>query len=133
MDTNVLLIAIPYNTPYYPIFDAFLKGDYEICLTTDILAEYAEKLSEKYAFRPNVAENIMMTFDISPDIVHVNKYFFWNLIKEDPDDNKFVDCAIAANADFIVTNDRHFNQLKKIPFPSVRVVSADEFIEILKK
>jgi len=42
-----------------------------------------------------------------------------------------VDCAIAGIADFIVTDDRHFKVLKKIPFPKVKVISADDFVEIL--
>lgn len=52
-----------------------------------------------------------------------------NLIIADPDDNKFVDCAIAANARFIVTEDHHFNVLKDITFPSVAVVSIDDFLK----
>ncbi len=67
----------------------------------------------------------------SPDVVFVSNYFFWNLITVDPDDNKFVDCAISANANFIVTNDKHFKVLKKIPFPSMTVISADDFVELL--
>ena len=51
---------------------------------------------------------------------------------EASDRNKFVDCAIASNADFIVTNDGHFNVLKNIPFPKVKVISIDDFMEILK-
>jgi predicted nucleic acid-binding protein len=53
------------------------------------------------------------------------------LITVDPDDNKFVDCAVAANADFICTEDKHFKVLKKVPFPPVKVISADDFVEIL--
>lgn len=131
LDTNVLLVAIPFHTPYYPIFEAFLNGDYLLCVTTDILNEYLEKLQEKYARRPDVATNTMNALENSPDLVLVNKYFFWNLIKADPDDNKFVDCAIAANANFIVTNDRDFNVLKSIDFPLVPVISADDFVELL--
>lgn len=131
LDTNVLLVAIPLGTHYYPIFNAFLSGVFELCVTTDILDEYAEKLEEKYALRPYVAENTLKAIEASPDVIFISKYFFWNLITADPDDNKFVDCAVAANADFIVTNDRHFNVLKQIPFPSVRVVSADDFVEML--
>ena len=48
-----------------------------------------------------------------------------------PDDNKFVDCAVAASADFIVTEDKHFKVLKDIPFPLVNVISMDDFVEIL--
>ncbi len=43
------------------------------------------------------------------------------------DDNKFVDCAIAANAHFIVTEDKHFKILSEIPFPKVNVISAKDF------
>ncbi len=109
LDTNVLLVAIPFGTLYYPVFDAFLNGAFELCVTSDILDEYAEKLHEKYMLRPQVAENMFKAIENSPDVVLITKYFFWRLITADPDDDKFVDCAVAANADFIVTNDRHFN------------------------
>jgi putative PIN family toxin of toxin-antitoxin system len=129
LDTNVLFAALSSRTAYYPIWQYLQGGAYEICVTTDILNEYEEKLQEH--FRPSVAENTMAFFMASPDIIHVTKYYFWNLITSDPDDNKFVDCAIAANADFIVSEDRHFRILKKLPFPIVRVISADDFVETL--
>ena len=44
----------------------------------------------------------------------------------------FVDCAIAANADFLVTNDTHFNILKTIAFPKVNTISLQEFIPLLQ-
>ena len=52
----------------------------------------------------------------------------WNLITADPDDNKFVDCAVAANAKYIVTEDHHFNVLKTVVFPVVNVINIDEFL-----
>ncbi|GAA4411837.1 hypothetical protein GCM10023187_38200 [Nibrella viscosa] len=54
------------------------------------------------------------------------------LIDEDPDDNKFVDVAIAAGADYLVTNDSDFNTLKKLAFPRLTVISLQEFLNILK-
>ena len=42
-------------------------------------------------------------------------------------DNKFVDCAIAGNARYIVTEDHHFDVLKEIPFPKVAVINIDDF------
>ena len=59
--------------------------------------------------------------------------FRLNLIHDDPDDNKFVDCAFANNVHYLVTNDRHFNVLKKIKFPKVQVITIDRFEEILKQ
>ena len=50
-----------------------------------------------------------------------------DLITQDPDDNKFVDCAIVANADYLVSEDNHFNVLKDIPFPKVNVITLEQF------
>ncbi|MCB0562358.1 MAG: PIN domain-containing protein, partial [Phaeodactylibacter sp.] len=63
----------------------------------------------------------------------VTRYYKWNLIAEDPDDNKFVDCAVASNATFIVTHDRHFNVLKKVDFPKVEVIDVVQLKVELKK
>ncbi len=131
LDTNVLLVAISRKTPYYPIFDSLMNGIYELCVTTDILNEYAEKLEDKLG--TGTMFNTMKAIEKSPDIVYIQKYFFWNLITADPDDNKFVDCAVAASADFIVTEDKHFKVLKNIPFPPVTVISANDFVEILTR
>ncbi len=129
LDTNVLFAALSNLSEYYSIWDNLQLGRYDLCVSTDILNEYEEKLQER--FRPGVAENTLGFIMRSPDVIFVSNYFYWNFITEDPDDNKFVDCAISANADFIVTNDKHFRVLKEIPFPSVPVISADDFVEIL--
>lgn len=129
LDTNVLFSALSSLTDYYPIWQALQSGRYELCVSTDILNEYEEKLQER--FRPGVSDNALQFIMQSPDVIFVSNYFFWKLITVDPDDNKFVDCAITANADFIVTDDKHFRVLKDIPFPSVPVISAADFVEIL--
>ena len=52
-----------------------------------------------------------LTLDVilnNPYTSFLTPYYKFNLIKSDPDDNKFVDCAVIANAKFIVTEDRHF-------------------------
>jgi len=48
------------------------------------------------------------------------------LISEDNDDNKYVDCAIACNADMIISNDAHFRVLEKIDFPKLSVYSVTQ-------
>jgi len=129
LDTNVLFSALSNSSDYFSIWRALQLGRYELCVTTDILNEYEEKLQER--FRPGVAGNTLGFITRSPDVIFVSNYYFWNFITVDPDDHKFVDCAISANADFIVTNDKHFRVLKEISFPSVPVISADDFVEIL--
>ena len=65
----------------------------------------------------------------NPHTLFITPYFHFNLIKEDPDDNKFVDCAVAGNAKFIVSEDRHYNILKTVDFPRVEVLGLDEMME----
>lgn len=67
----------------------------------------------------------------NPYILFVTPYFHFDLIKTDPDDNKFVDCAIAGNARFIVTEDRHYDILKEIDFPKVDLVKLDDMMNMI--
>ena len=67
----------------------------------------------------------------SPNIVQTIPYYTWNLIYADPDDNKFVDCALNAGADYLVTNDKHFKVLRKVDFPRIKVVDIETFMEII--
>lgn len=129
IDTNVLLVSLPRRSKYHPIFLTLLQRRYDLCITTDILNEYEEIFSEKANHQ--VAIEALEIITQLPNIIQINKYFFWQLIHADPDDNKFADCAIAASADFIVSDDAHFNILKNIDFPVVKVIGKDEFLEIL--
>jgi len=62
------------------------------------------------------------------NVEQIEVYYKWLLIDKDPDDNKFIDCAISGNVDYIVSNDKHFNVLSNIKFPSIEVVTADQFL-----
>ena len=131
LDTNVLLAALPEKSKTHAIFQSLLKGTFTLCVTTDILHEY----EEVFQMRANrqVAVLALDLLDVLPNLERINKYYFWNLITADPDDNKFVDCAIAANAHFICTEDKHFKALESISFPAVSVISASEFISLLSE
>ena len=130
IDTNILLVSVSDRSPYHLIFKSFVEGKYSLCVTTEILDEYAEIL-HTYSSQ-FLANNTLEVIENAINTVFITRYFAFELIKIDLDDNKFVDCAIASNADFIVTNDGHFNVLKNIPFPKVKVISIDDFMEILK-
>lgn len=131
LDTNVLLVSISSKSEYRPIFDSFLNEEYELCVTTDILLEYEEIVKEYMGEK--FAEYALQLIENAPNVKWITKYFKWNLIESDADDNKFVDCAIACDAKYLVSDDKHFNVLKKISFPKVEVLKAQEFKEIIQK
>lgn len=130
-DTNVLLMALPRKSPYRPIFDAFLAGRIFLLIDTGILLEYLEILEQRTD--AIVAQNIGELLANSPYVVHVDVTTRWRLIAQDPDDDKFADCAIAGRADYLVTNDAHFNVLRQIAFPPVNVISIADFLQIVRE
>ena len=65
------------------------------------------------------------------NVFNVETYFNLQVINADQDDNKFVDCAFASNAHYLVTNDKDYNVLKSLEFPKINVLKADEFLTIL--
>ena len=95
------------------------------------MTEYEEIISQKA--NEMVAQNISKMLVSLSNVEKTEIYYRWNLIEADKDDNKFVDCAIAGNADYLVSNDKHFNSLKKIDFPEVPLLKTEEFLEILEK
>ncbi len=129
VDTNVLLVAIPRKSPYHWLFKSFLEKQFELLFSNEILTEYEEQFYSRWA--PEAAAELSIILLEARNTVFVDVYFYFNLIKEDEDDNKFADCAIAAGADYLVTFDKHFNVLKTIDFPKVFVVHPDEFKTIL--
>lgn len=130
LDTNVLLVAIAKKSDYRPIFDAFLNEAYNLCVTTDILSEYEEIIGDHLGKR--LASNLLQLIENAPNVQLITRYFKWNLIVADHDDDKFVDCAIAANTKFLVSDDKHFQILKQISFPKIELLTAVEFKDMLK-
>jgi uncharacterized protein len=129
LDTNVLLRCISRKSAFALVLDKLYDGAYELYLSNDILFEYEEKITE--VFSKETAELIIGAFALLDNVVKTEVYFQLNIISADADDNKFVDCAFAANVNFIVTEDKHFNILKTVTFPSINVITLDAFKEIL--
>jgi len=129
LDTNCLLRSVPQKSEYHNILTTLQRGFYTLCYSNDILMEYEELLMRFYS-QP-LTYNFLNFIVNSIHTQQVNPYFKWNLIVADPEDNKFVDCAFNAGADYIVTNDKHFNVLKKIEFPSIKVIDIDMFKKMI--
>ena len=131
IDTNVLLVSISSKSQYHWIFQGLINHKFEIAITNEILSEYEEIISDKYS--TTVFHNVIRTLLLLPNVVQSNVYYNWNLIQNDKDDDKFVDCAVASNADAIITHDKHFNILETIPFPPIKIMNISELKVFLNK
>ena len=126
LDTNALIQALPSRSRYHKIWTDFLAGRYCLCVSNEILTEYEEILTVHAS--AELAQNVVNAIAHHPQTVYRESYFRFHLLSHiDKDDDKFVDCAICGMAEYIVSNDRHFDILKSIDFPLVTVRSIQEF------
>ena len=129
IDTNVLIVILPAHSKYHRISKKLRDGEVGLIVSFDIILEYEELLKIRYSIS-SIDEELKDIIN-SPFTELTTVYYNWNLINVDSDDNKFVDCAIASQADYIVTNDKHFDILSQIPFPKVEVITIQQFENIL--
>ena len=131
LDTNILMVSFLPHHKHFWLYEALENEHFTLLLSNEILEEYYEKIAERY--NTNIADMITFALLNLKNTTKISPSFRFLLIKADPDDDKFVDCAVAGNADFIVSNDHHFNVLKTVDFPIIEVVTLDEFREILNE
>lgn len=127
VDTNCLVQIIPHRSRYNALWRAIRRGRYNMCVTTEILEEYEEILARLAS--PEVARVVLEAIINNPATMFITPYFKFDIIKADADDNKFVDCAVAGQARFIVTEDRHYDVLRGTGFPIVDIIGLDAFMQ----
>lgn len=125
IDTNILLPSLSPRSSMHWLFRDVLDEKLTLCVTTDILNEYAEIFERKLGSKTAAAFLDLIT--TLPNLVLIEKYYFWQAINVDPDDNKFVDCAVSARAKFLITDDTDFNDLRRNPLFETEVVRFNEF------
>ena len=106
-----------------------MAREFEWIVSQEIITEYEEKLSEFYT--PSLAQNVLKLLAVAPHVIHVEAKFKWLMIENDPDDDKFADVSFASGADYLVSNDTHFNILSQREYPKIKVIRLEEFRQIL--
>ena len=128
LDTNSLIQSISPKSTYHEVWQSVLTGRNVLCVSNEILEEYAEVLNRLAGKK--TADLVLNTIIECKNVVFLTPYYHFNLISADPDDNKFVDCAIQANARYIVTNDHHYDVLRQIEFPKVGIIKLMDFAQM---
>lgn len=126
IDTNIMFGGLVPASPYFRLMEGIYTQTLTLLASTPILLEYEEILRKVYS--ESVLRNFFDFLHISDNVLFVNPTYRFQLPFEDADDQKFVDCAVCGQADFLITNDRHFRRLRDVPFPRVTVITGKEFI-----
>ena len=125
IDTNVLIVSFAPNNKYSWIFDALFADKFELAISNEVLLEYQEQLSLRYGLTKTDASLDFLL--LLPNVILSEPYYLWNLVDSDEDDNKFVDCYISSQADYLISNDKHIHRIKTNEFPQIAVLKYDEF------
>ncbi|MEP6613022.1 MAG: putative toxin-antitoxin system toxin component, PIN family [Mucilaginibacter sp.] len=102
-----------------------INNKYDLVISNEIIFEYHEQIILRYGL--DFTESTLEFLLSLPNVFQVNPSFLWQLVENDKDDNKFVDCYIASQSDYIISNDKHIHQIKTSVFPQISVLKYEEF------
>lgn len=129
VDTNVMIAALARQSPIAPLFRAIAKGELSLAITAAIVLEYEEIAAERggTAFAAKMMHWLSLVSSSWGTIQEVHPSYQFRVISSDPDDNKFIDCAITAEADFIITRDSDYAPLVGSGYKP-QPIAPEEFI-----
>jgi len=129
LDTNVFIVSLLPRFKYHWVFRSLIEQQDELGISNEILTEYQEQAAKRFGL--SRTDSNLDFLLLLPNVEEVTPHDKWKLIEADPDDDKFVDCAVAYGADYLVTNDKHFRVLQTVDFPPVSVISLSAFEKVL--
>jgi len=126
IDTNVFVSSFFGGKPK-KIIDLWKKGEIILCLSENIIAEYIEVLYRLMGSDTKEIKDLLDLFSQGINILFTKSTPKLHVIKKDPDDNKFIECAVKLKADCIVTGD---NALKEInQYFNIKILSPSDFLD----
>ena len=128
LDTNVLISAILFGSKPRRILEKAIRGEIRLYLSEPMLEELKGVLQRsKFDYSPEMIQIILTELTGVADLVNPSKTI--NIVPEDPEDNRILECAVAAKADYVITGDSHLLKLNK--YLNIDVLNAATFLERL--
>lgn len=126
LDTSVFVSALGWKGASHEIFNDCIKGDLVLFLSTEIFDEIKRVLNyPKFKFSQTEID------DFLDQVLEVGSFVETEvkveMIKDDPSDNKFLECAITVEADYIISRDPHILKIKE--FEGIKIRSPEVFME----
>ena len=129
VDTNFLISATQWDySVAHKLLKKFILSDakrFTIFTTQDILDETLEVLERDFEYSKNEAKNIIEKILLFANLIEPKQKV--DIIKDDPDDNKVIECAIESSSDYIITYDRHLLKLKE--YKGIKILKPEEILK----
>lgn len=126
IDTNVFISSFFGGIPR-AIIDLWKGGEITLCLSQEIIEEYIEVLNRLGLENKSEMQQLIGLFAEGYHSVFAAKTPHIDVIKDDSDDNKFIECAVALDGKIIISGDKYLKNLRK--YIDIEIMSPKEFIE----
>jgi putative PIN family toxin of toxin-antitoxin system len=128
-DSNIFIsaFAVPGGKAE-EVYLRVLRGDFDLCSSVAILTETAQKLGEKFGWPENQIVRLLQAISKVATVIKTRAHLH---VLADESDNRILECAVEAAADFIVTGDKRLLSLKN--FQDIRIITLSNFLKILGK
>ncbi|MEE9615376.1 MAG: putative toxin-antitoxin system toxin component, PIN family [Thermodesulfobacteriota bacterium] len=126
IDTNVFVSSFLGGNPRR-IIDLWKDQKIILCLSADILDEYVEVLNRIGLKDEDELAELLSLFSSGSNILFTTKTPDIKVIESDPDDDKFIACAVALKADYIITGDKAVLHIEK--YMGIKIVTPKEFLK----
>ena len=127
IDTNVFVSSFLGGNPR-KIIDLWKEGRIFLCLSKAVLDEYMEVLLRLGLEKEKELGELLSLFGSGYNLTFTMTTPTLNVVDRDPDDDEFIECAVALEADFIISADQALLEIEE--FGAVRIVSSKEFLAL---
>jgi len=128
LDTNVFISALFWKGAPYQVFKRILEGVILNFISPQILEELKERLLYKFKLPSEKVREFLEIIVFNSQIVYPKKKL--NVVKKDPKDNKILECALEAQASFIISGDKHLLEIKE--YKGIKIISPKELLNEIK-
>jgi putative PIN family toxin of toxin-antitoxin system len=129
IDTNVFLSSFFGGNPRKMI-DFWKKGKITLCLSKDTLDEYIDVLQRVGLKDENKIEELLSLFAKGLNILFTTKTPHIRAVKDDPDDDKFIECAVVLKAEVIITGDKALKTMGE--YMGIKILTPQQFLKTYK-
>ena len=130
LDTNFLISATQWdNSVAFKLLKRLLEANIKIFTTKDILDEFSEVLQRDFKYNKEETTNILEEILVFVNIIETQERI--KIVKDDPDDDKIIECALASNSDYLITYDRHLLKIKE--YKSIKIITPEEMLKLKLK
>ena len=111
LDTNIFVSSFFGGNPR-EIVDLWKTGDITLCISKSIIEEYVEVLRRLGLQDEHELDELLGLFAHGFHVIFAARTPKLHIVERDPADNKFIECAVALKADYVVSGDKHLTEIR---------------------